>query len=65
MYINLKLILGLLFVFTETKGKIANMDMLTEAMNRNAYEDMVKYLEESYIKLRTTGVVLFLSLIHI
>ena len=24
--------------------KIANMDMLTEAMNRNAYEDMVKYL---------------------
>ena len=39
--------------------KIANMDMLTEAMNRNAYEDMVKYLEESDIKLRTTGVVLF------
>ena len=35
------------------------MDMLTEAMNRNAYEDMVKYLEESDIKLRTTGVVLF------
>ena len=28
-------------------------------MNRNAYEDMVKYLEESDIKLRTTGVVLF------
>ena len=26
--------------------KLANMDMLTEAMNRNAYEDMVKYLEE-------------------
>ena len=26
--------------------KIANMDMLTEAMNRNAYEDMVKYLDE-------------------
>ena len=25
------------------------MDMLTEAMNRNAYEDMVKYLEESDI----------------
>ena len=39
--------------------KIANMDMLTEAMNRNAYEDMVKYLDESDIKLRTTGVVLF------
>ena len=33
--------------------------MLTEAMNRNAYEDMVKYLDESDIKLRTTGVVLF------
>ena len=39
--------------------KIANMDMLTEAMNRNAYEDMVKYLDEGDIKLRTTGVVLF------
>ena len=39
--------------------KIANMDMLTEAMNRNAYEDMVKYLDESDIKLRATGVVLF------
>lgn len=39
--------------------KIANMDMLTEAMNRNAYEDMVKYLDEGEIKLRTTGVVLF------
>ena len=33
--------------------KIANMDMLTEAMNRNAYEDMVKYLDEGEIKLRT------------
>ena len=39
--------------------KIANMDMLTEAMNRNAYEDMVKYLDEGEIKLRTTGVVVF------
>ena len=39
--------------------KIANMDMLTEAMNRNAYENMVKYLDEGEIKLRTTGVVLF------
>lgn len=40
--------------------KIANMDMLTEAMNRNAYEDMVKYLDEGEIKLRTTGVVLLI-----
>ena len=39
--------------------KMANMDMLTEAMNRNAYEDMVKYLDEQEIELRTTGVVLF------
>ena len=39
--------------------KIANMDMLTEAMNRNAYEDMVKYLDEGEIKLSTTGVVVF------
>lgn len=39
--------------------KIANMDMLTEAMNRNAYEDMVKYLDGQEIELQTTGVVLF------
>ena len=38
--------------------KMANMDMLTEAMNRNAYENMVKYLDEQEIELRTTGVVL-------
>ena len=39
--------------------KMANMDMLTEAMNRNAYENMIKYLDEQEIELRTTGVVLF------
>ena len=39
--------------------KMANMDMLTEAMNRNAYENMIKYLDEEEIELRTTGVVLF------
>lgn len=38
--------------------KMANMDMLTEAMNRNAYENMIKYLDEQEIELRTTGVVL-------
>lgn len=43
--------------------KIANMDMLTEAMNRNAYEDMVKYLDEGEIKLRTTGVVVLIWMI--
>ena len=32
--------------------------MLTEAMNRNAYENMIKYLDEQEIELRTTGVVL-------
>lgn len=39
--------------------KMANMDMLTEAMNRNAYENMIKYLDEQEIELQTTGVVLF------
>lgn len=34
------------------------MDMLTEAMNRNAYENMSKYLDEQEIELKTTGVVL-------
>ena len=38
--------------------KMANMDMLTEAMNRNAYENMSKYLDEQEIELKTTGVVL-------
>lgn len=38
--------------------KIANMDMLTEAMNRNAYENMIRYLDEQELELRTTGVVL-------
>ena len=39
--------------------KMANMDMLTEAMNRNAYENMIKYLDEEELELRTTGVILF------
>lgn len=26
--------------------KLANIDMLTEAMNRNAYENMIRYLDE-------------------
>ena len=38
--------------------RMANMDMLTEAMNRNAYENMSKYLDEQEIELKTTGVVL-------
>ena len=41
--------------------KMANMDMLTEAMNRNAYENMIKYLDEQEIELRTTGVVLCIT----
>lgn len=39
--------------------KMANVDMLTEAMNRNAYENMIKYLDEQEIELKSTGVVLF------
>ena len=31
--------------------KMANMDMLTAAMNRNAYENMIKYLDEQEIEL--------------
>ncbi|MDO4308058.1 MAG: EAL domain-containing protein [Eubacteriales bacterium] len=38
--------------------KLANIDMLTEALNRNAYENTVKYLEEKEIELQTTGVIL-------
>ena len=45
--------------------KLANIDMLTEAMNRNAYENMIRYLDEQELELHTTGVVLLLSLIHI
>ena len=32
--------------------------MLTEAMNRNAYENMIRYLDEQELELHTTGVVL-------
>ena len=38
--------------------KLANIDMLTEAMNRNAYENMIRYLDEQELELHTTGVVL-------
>lgn len=38
--------------------KLANIDMLTEALNRNAYENTVKYLQEQEIELQTTGVML-------
>lgn len=39
--------------------KMANMDMLTEALNRNAYENTVKYMEEKEIEIRTAGVLIF------
>lgn len=39
--------------------KLANIDMLTEALNRNAYENMVKYLEEQEFEFQTTGLLLF------
>lgn len=39
--------------------KIANTDMLTEAMNRNAYERTIRQLDEQDVQLQKTGVVLF------
>lgn len=39
--------------------KLANIDMLTEALNRNAYENTVKYLEEQEVEIQTTGLLLF------
>lgn len=38
--------------------KLANIDMLTKALNRNAYEDTVKYLEEQEIEFQNMGVLL-------
>lgn len=39
--------------------KMAKTDMLTKAMNRNAYEDMIKSLNAHETKLQTTGIILF------
>ena len=39
--------------------KIANKDMLTDAMNRNAYERTIQKLDEQTLQLQKTGVVLF------
>ena len=39
--------------------KIANTDMLTNVMNRNAYERTIQQLEEQAAQLQETGVVLF------
>lgn len=39
--------------------KLANTDMLTEAMNRNAYEDMVKKMEQQEQQWGATCVVMF------
>lgn len=39
--------------------KVANTDMLTEAMNRNAYEHTIRQLDEQASQLQKTGVVLF------
>lgn len=39
--------------------KLANIDMLTEALNRNAYENTVKYMEDHEMEIRTTGVLIF------
>ena len=39
--------------------KIANTDMLTNVMNRNAYERTIQQLEEQAEQLQETGVVLF------
>ena len=39
--------------------KLANMDILTEALNRNAYEDTLKRLERQELEVKATCVVLF------
>ena len=39
--------------------KLAHTDMLTKAMNRNAYEDEIRYLNTQKDRLQNTGVVLF------
>lgn len=39
--------------------KIANTDMLTDAMNRNAYERTIRQLDAQEAQLQKTGVVLF------
>lgn len=39
--------------------KLANTDMLTEAMNRNAYEDMIRKMEQQEMQWNTTCVVMF------
>ena len=39
--------------------KLANMDILTEALNRNAYEDTLRELERQEQELKATCVVLF------
>ena len=39
--------------------KLANMDILTEALNRNAYEDALKELERQELQVKGTCVVLF------
>ena len=39
--------------------KLANTDILTEALNRNAYEDTLRRLEQQELEVKATGVVLF------
>lgn len=39
--------------------KLANMDILTEALNRNAYENTLKRLEQQELEVKATCVVLF------
>ena len=39
--------------------KLANLDILTEALNRNAYENTLKRLERQENEVRATGVILF------
>ena len=39
--------------------KLANMDILTEALNRNAYENTLRRLEQQELEVKATCVVLF------